>query len=647
VDTFSQELVYMCTLLASKSSVNKMDAANLARSLAPGLMRNDTGGIGASVDLAAALASSHSANDLLEHLIKEYAVYFERSLHALAASGTVEAMRQMLALPSLGAGALGRDDTGKTVLHYAAAKGRTEMCQFLLESHPEAVSLQAADSEGNTALHLAVMDEHLDTAAFLVYRGASMETMNKSGQSVFALAALVSPECAKTIRDKVASLARGKDETPSRKSREPLKKQRASGYVEEQNATSPALTVSSSVASSASASSSTTPALTPTPTPSAEPPAASVIAPAQAPPPRPKVRKEAKETKEATMTAGSSSEEVMQALQQPAPALPRRVSLALSKSGSASNSPPMPEKAVVMQAPQVRASIARALSTRLSQQADPNHVLWTHVTPESFCEISPLTDAVLTFAALVCDASRAGDAMAVRQSLKDVARGLQTFFKSLDALTKPFEQDDAEAVRAVAARLKDCATQLLAVVREISAGDAGKSQPRLELQAFRLATVTLELFDVVELGRYRIVNLAMQRTAEEAAALTKAVVASEVSQHRQELKQSAVVLASAVVCKALKLAAEEPVARLLKLESDFLVMVRDIRHPDATPSARGQLAKSIILSFRAVKVSGCCLLEKRDQVFTLSPRLHSRKQTRRRCASHAATWRCWIGCARI
>jgi hypothetical protein len=597
----------MCTLLASKSSVNKMDAANLARSLAPGLMRNDTGGIGASVDLAAALASSHSANDLLEHLIKEYAVYFERSLHALAASGTVEAMRQMLALPSLGAGALGRDDTGKTVLHYAAAKGRTEMCQFLLESHPEAVSLQAADSEGNTALHLAVMDEHLDTAAFLLYRGASMETMNKSGQSVFALAALVSPECAKTIRDKAASLARGKDETLSRKSREPLKKPRASGYVEEQNATSPALTVSSSVASSASASSSTTPALTPTPTPSTEPPAASAAAaPAQQqqapPPPRPKVRKETKETKETTMTEGSSSEEVMQALQQPAPALPRRVSLALTKSGSVSNSPPLPQKAVVMQAPQVRASIARALSTRLSQQADPNHVLWTHVTPEPFCEISPLTDAVLTFAALVCDASRAGDSMAVRQSLKDVARGLQTFFKSLDALTKPFEQDDAEAVRAVAARLKDCATQLLVVVREISAGDAGKSQPRLELQAFRLATVTLELFDVVELGRYRIVNLAMQRTAEEAAALTKAVVASEVSQHRQELKMSAVVLASAVVCKALKLAAEEPVARLLKMESDFLVMVRDIRHPDATPSARGQLAKSIILSFRAVKV---------------------------------------------
>jgi hypothetical protein len=36
-----QEIVYMATLIAAKSAVNKMDAANIARSLAPGLMRSD------------------------------------------------------------------------------------------------------------------------------------------------------------------------------------------------------------------------------------------------------------------------------------------------------------------------------------------------------------------------------------------------------------------------------------------------------------------------------------------------------------------------------------------------------------------------------------------------------------------------------
>ena len=575
-----KELVYMCTLIASKSAINKMDAANLARSLAPGLMRS--GDLSNSVDIVAALASSHAANDVLEHLIKEYAVYFERSLHALAASGTVEAMRQMLELPSLGPGALGRDETGKTVLHYAAAKGRTDMCQLLLDGHPEMVTVHATDAEGNTALHLAVMGGHLDTAALLVARGASFDPMNKAGQSVFALASLVAPDCAKTVREKAAALA-GKPREESKQSPKQsrdVKPKRTSGYVEEPGA-------------SASTSAAATPSATPAPAPSSVDPPAAAAAQAQPPPPRPKQKKEA------GLSEASSSDEVVLALQQPAPAVPRRGSSAFGK-----NPPPgerTPEKAVVLQAPIARASIARALPERLSV-ADPHQILWNHVTHEPFCEISPLTDAVLTFAALVCDASRAGDALAVRQSLKDVARGLQTFFKSLDALVKPFEPDDAEAVRAVATRLKERATQLLAVVREISAGDAGRSLPRLELEAFRLATVTLELFDVVELGRYRLVNLAMQRTAEEAAALTKAVLAAEVSQHRQALKQSAVELASGVVSKALKLGAEEAVVRLLRQEADFLVMVRDIRHPEATPVARGQLAKSIILSFRAVKV---------------------------------------------
>ena len=52
-------------------------------------------------------------------------------------------------------------------------------------------------------------------------------------------------------------------------------------------------------------------------------------------------------------------------------------------------------------------------------------------TKESFYEIAPLTNAVLTFSALVCDPTRNRDRLAVGQSLKDIARGMQAFFKAL------------------------------------------------------------------------------------------------------------------------------------------------------------------------------------------------------------------------
>ncbi len=591
-----KELVYMCTLIASKSSVNKMDASNLARSLAPGLMRseNSTG----SVDMVAVLASSHASNDLLEHLIREYATYFERSLHAVAASGTVSAMKAMIALPSHGPEALGRDETGKTVLHYAAAKGRTDMCRYLVETFGEVVSVHDADSEGNTALHLAVMGGQLETAAYLVYKGASMDAMNKAGSSVWSLATLVSSDCANTIKEKAAGFAAGpKEDKPKEDKPKP---KRISGY-EESISVSPRVQAVPIVAPTAAAVPTAEPAVSPAVAPVA------IVAPvpvpsstvpkyldmAAPPPPRPKGKIGP------VVTDASSSDDVLGALQQAAPPVPRRGSTSFNSKGSTELTP---EKALVMQA---RASIARALPERLSE-VDPNQILWQNVTPEPFCEISPLTNAVLTFAALVCDANRAADSMAVRQSLKDVAKGLQTFFKGLDVLVKPFEQEDADAVRSVAGRLKECATQLLAVVRDISsnatdAENVSRSQHRLELQAYNLATVTLELFDVVELGRYRIVNMGMQKTAEEAAALTKASSPADVKQHRLELKNAAVALSSGVVSKALKLSEEALVSRQLKQTSELLVMVRDIRHPDASPAARAQLAKSIILSFRAVK----------------------------------------------
>lgn len=42
----------------------------------------------------------------------------------------------------------GRDDAGKTVLHYAAAAGHLEMCRYLVESFPEfAIDFVDCESE--------------------------------------------------------------------------------------------------------------------------------------------------------------------------------------------------------------------------------------------------------------------------------------------------------------------------------------------------------------------------------------------------------------------------------------------------------------------------------------------------------------------
>jgi hypothetical protein len=94
---------------------------------------------------------------------------------------------------------------------------------------------------------------------------------------------------------------------------------------------------------------------------------------------------------------------------------------------------------------------------------------------EPFYEVSQLVEAVESFCLLLCNERRSGDTMEVRQSLKEVARGLQTFFKSLDATLKPFQEDDSVGVREVAGRLKDCAGELLAVVRDVFCGQ-GNSQ---------------------------------------------------------------------------------------------------------------------------------------------------------------------------
>ncbi len=556
------------------------------------------------------LAASHASNDLFEHLIENYTLYFERSLHALAASGNLEAIRKVMQFTPAGSPALGRDDSGRTVLHCAAAEGHSDMVEYLLDSAPS-VSLSAADNEGNTALHLAVLGEHIETAGLLLHRGASMDSANKTGNTVWMLANVVSADCAKKIQDCAASFKSGNLRASKRIAVDPIPvvSSKSATAVSPRSDNKPAAS-SGTMAPHVSGSPLT--ASSPLPMSSSQPHSlTSVPSTGSLPPPRPRV-------KETVVSVTSTHEEVVVALQAPAPPLPRRGSQSFNKSSKelvVAGSPPeaagTPLHAVQKQQ-QARVSTAKAIPlSRISQAAgdtpdSATDYVWKHIVAEPFYDISSLVGAVSSFCMLLCDQDRNMDTLAVRQSLKDVARGLQTFFKALELLVTPFQDDDSASVRDVAGRLKDCAGELLNVVRDVSSAPTGGSkvhsnQARLEQQAFRLVTTTLELFDSIEVARYRLINQGMQKTAEEAAALSKTTLASEVALHREEIKKASASLASMAVCKALKLWSEPLVMLQLQHQVELLQMVRDIRHPEATTTSKGLLAKNIILSFRGMK----------------------------------------------
>jgi hypothetical protein len=48
------------------------------------------------------LAVSHKSNEVFQHLIENYDLYFEKSLHATAASGNVARMREQIEKDGLG-----------------------------------------------------------------------------------------------------------------------------------------------------------------------------------------------------------------------------------------------------------------------------------------------------------------------------------------------------------------------------------------------------------------------------------------------------------------------------------------------------------------------------------------------------------------
>lgn len=458
--------------------------------------------------------------------------------------------------------------------------------------------------------------EHLETAGLLLQRGSSMDATNKAGSSVWDVAALVGADAAKRIQDAAASFKAGNLRVSGKK----VASVPASAASPRSGDKPPSgqLAASSPLPVSASSSS-------PASAPLASSTSSGSLLPA---PPRPK-------GKETTVTVTSTHEEVVVAIQPAAPPVPRRGSVAFKTATREASQGSLEQQAVLKQQA-ARVSTARALPARMSmresqeqqqshdKEEEDSEYVWTHVEAEPFYEVSQLVEAVESFCLLLCNERRSGDTMEVRQSLKEVARGLQTFFKSLDATLKPFQEDDSVGVREVAGRLKDCAGELLAVVRDVSAAkETAKgeksNQTRLAEQAYRLSCITLELFDVIELGKYRVINLAMQKTAEEAAHLAKvkkrefihlffdfsfekANTPSEVGTHRDDLKSAAVSLASGAVAKALKQTSEKAVTGVLVQQGALLRLVRDLRHPEASAATRATLAKNIILSCRAAKV---------------------------------------------
>ena len=657
VQTTLKELVYMCTLIASKSEVNKMDPSNIARSLAPGLMRPEV------EDMDTILASSHKTNELFQHWIQCYPVYFERSLHATAASGDVESMKSLMKIQD-GVAALGRDDQGKTILHCAAEKGRFSMCQYLLEGFPELVLVDAVDQNKDTALHLAVRNEHLDVAAYLMVKKANPELMNKSGTSVWAAANEVSSDFAKALREKsdawkkdpsliiavestltsTTAAERGsanttqsssqgaskmplsprqtatavsgsqspppprpatkpekvtvtkeevvvevvKDEKEDTDSEDPFAEKPVEVSVATKNRTSMGRRSEMKVVVQKEVVHTETVVTGPPPVPKRKPEGTSDGLPAiKAPVMTKRGSMSAKETLMSPPKGDSSSNTSMVSPGREE-ATPTKKSTDLGK-GSAEKS----------------TKRSTTLHVRMSEQ-DANAIIWKNCRPESFYEITPLTNAVLTFSALVCDQKRIQDMNAVRQSLKEIARGLQSFFKNMDLMLSRFPEEDSKCVKAVATKLKQTATELLGVVKEISldqnnSAEMKKGTTKLEMQSYNLAVVTMELFDTIELGKYRLLHSQMQKTGESAALLAKSSNAGDAKIAREFLREISPDLGSGVVVKGLKLNDEDHINQILQLASSLLKSLRDIRHPDLDTMERGKLAKSIILNFRSVK----------------------------------------------
>ena len=97
------------------------------------------------------------------------------SLHLAAASGSVEAVRLLLA-PPVGADARAARINNFTPLHSAAMQGHAAVCELLLAAGAE-VNVQT-DPQGYSPLHSAAFAGHIEAIRVLLAHGADRGLVN-------------------------------------------------------------------------------------------------------------------------------------------------------------------------------------------------------------------------------------------------------------------------------------------------------------------------------------------------------------------------------------------------------------------------------------------------------------------------------------
>ncbi len=83
-----------------------------------------------------------------------------------------------------GADLQAKDNSGRTVLHFAAMSGDLDTVKWLVE---KGADLQAKDNEGLTVLHWAANYGRLDTIKWLVEKGADVNARTNLGSTTLSL----------------------------------------------------------------------------------------------------------------------------------------------------------------------------------------------------------------------------------------------------------------------------------------------------------------------------------------------------------------------------------------------------------------------------------------------------------------------------
>jgi ankyrin repeat protein len=73
---------------------------------------------------------------------------------------------------------------GATILHVAAAKDYLEVLEVLLSQQTMVNNIDGRDEDGWTALHAAVYWENMEAAIILVKKGASINLVTKTGDTI-------------------------------------------------------------------------------------------------------------------------------------------------------------------------------------------------------------------------------------------------------------------------------------------------------------------------------------------------------------------------------------------------------------------------------------------------------------------------------